>query len=361
MPSNASSAFLTHLSGETTFLATLWEVTRRDGQVFRFTDHDQNITYSGNTYITGIGYNRSAIEDKFDLSVDNMNITGILDTTYIDRDDVRGGLFDRAHVVITIINWKDPTQAGAVKRSGWFGEVKQNNNGEFETELRGLTQALSERFAETYTPGCRVDLGSQKCGIPLVLSEFSRAHETTYALGNYVSIPDIHDLVFECTTAGTSAASGSYDESDFEYAVSGGTITDGEAVWTARAVFHAQFVVTAVTSRAQFSADLIPTTGRWNSDGAYFDGGTITFDYGNNDAVSLEISSFDFDSDDAGGNITLFLRAPFSVETGDTGTIFPGCSKGIGVCNSRFSNSVNFRGFPHVPGDKYLKDYPDTK
>lgn len=361
MPSSASAQLIAHLQGEVTTLATLWDVTRTDGEVFYFTDHDENITYGGNIYLTGIGYNRSAIEDKSDMSVDNMDIDGVLDTDYISREDVRAGRFDRAKVVLTVVNYADLTMGGITKRTGWFGEVKQNNNGEFKVELRGLSQALSERFVETYTPGCRVDLGSQKCGIPLVLSEFRRVNNRNYALGKYVSYVDIDDLVFKCTTPGKSAANASqYDESAFEYAMVGDTISDGTVVWTAEQIFHVGFVITSVTSRREFTLDLVTPSGRWDTDNAYFDGGTILFSDGENDSVAKEMSSFEFDTAN-GGAVTLFLRMPYTVTVGDTGILYPGCSKGIEICASRFSNGINFRGFPHIPGDKYLKDYPDTK
>ena len=40
---------------------------------------------------------------------------------------------------------------------------------------------------------------------------------------------------------------------------------------------------------------------------------------------------------------------------GDTYNAIAGCDKTIGTCASRFSNAVNFRGEPYVPGmDKML-------
>lgn len=360
MPSSLSVALASHLSGELTTLATLWAITRRDGVEFFFTDHDMPITFGGDTYLTGLGYSRSAIEDKFDMSVDNMEITGVLDTTYIDRDAVRAGLFDRAQVRITIVNWKTLSQGGLIKRSGRFGEVKQNNNGEFSVELRGLTQALSETLVESYTPGCRVDIGSAKCGIPLSPTAFLRQNSTDYPQGRHVTISGVTSVVFKSTRRGVTATSIAYDPAPFSTASVGDTVTDGTMVWEAVRPFYTTFVVTSVTSRRAFTIDIVDSAGRWDEDAAYFDGGQVLFSTGENAGLAQEISLFDFDTSN-GGAVSLYLRMPFVVTVGDTGSLYPGCFKGIDQCSRRFANAPNFRGFPHVPGDKYLKNYPNSK
>jgi len=35
-----------------------------------------------------------------------------------------------------------------------------------------------------------------------------------------------------------------------------------------------------------------------------------------------------------------------------------GCDRRFSTCRTRFANSVNFRGFPHVPGSDYLLRHP---
>jgi uncharacterized phage protein (TIGR02218 family) len=50
------------------------------------------------------------------------------------------------------------------------------------------------------------------------------------------------------------------------------------------------------------------------------------------------------------------LGAP--VATGDTFRIFAGCDKSASRCQVKFANFLNFRGFPHIPGDDWLASYP---
>lgn len=50
------------------------------------------------------------------------------------------------------------------------------------------------------------------------------------------------------------------------------------------------------------------------------------------------------------------LRAP--IAAGDTVRIHSGCDKSAAMCRTKFSNFLNFRGFPHIPGEDWLASYP---
>jgi uncharacterized phage protein (TIGR02218 family) len=38
--------------------------------------------------------------------------------------------------------------------------------------------------------------------------------------------------------------------------------------------------------------------------------------------------------------------------------LFTGCSKTATTCRVKFNNLLNFRGFPHIPGEDWLASYP---
>ncbi|QQA41233.1 DUF2163 domain-containing protein [Pelagovum pacificum] len=50
------------------------------------------------------------------------------------------------------------------------------------------------------------------------------------------------------------------------------------------------------------------------------------------------------------------LRATLTL--GDTVRVEPGCDKSDATCRTKFSNFINFRGFPHVPGEDWLAAVP---
>jgi len=209
------SSLNTHIQGEVTTLATCWKITRTDGTAFHFTDHDVDITYDGNTYKAETGYKRTAIENNSKLAVDNLDVEGIFDSSEITEADLRAGLFDYATVRIFIVNWNDLSQGEIKMRKGWLGEVTLTRQGLFKAELRGLTQALSQRIGEVYTPECRADLGDSRCKVPIDPSV--RVDSTAYVVGDFVRVvtagspdgtqADYENRIYECTQAGTSASS----------------------------------------------------------------------------------------------------------------------------------------------------------
>lgn len=357
MPLNLSATLTGLINAELGHLCTLWDIVRRDGQQYHFTDHDVDIVFNGDTYKCGVGYDRTAIEDKSDFSSDSLDVSGVLSTTDISREDIRGGLFDGAEVWIRVIDYTNPQPAHSmVRRRGWFGEVKQNNLGQFNTELRGLSDALSEMYADTYTPGCPVDLGSPRCGVALFPANWN--DETTYRTNALITIPSL-GFIFRATTAGVSNANSDHNPSLFNVAL-GATVTDGTVVWTR--IENWQRIVTVSTSPApdRRNFTMIIDSPNLVSDPRYYDGGLVRFETGDNAGILREIKSANLDS---GGEVSLslYLRMPFNVSAGDTFTIWPGCDKSPGTCQSRFSNIFNFQGFPYVPGDNYLKVYPDAK
>ena len=48
---------------------------------------------------------------------------------------------------------------------------------------------------------------------------------------------------------------------------------------------------------------------------------------------------------------------PEQIEAGDTFVVTAGCDKRFDTCRARFNNAVNFRGFPHIPGNDFITSY----
>ncbi len=107
--------------------------------------------------------------------------------------------------------------------------------------------------------------------------------------------------------------------------------------------------VTAVSDRYGFTDTArIEATDYWS-------GGLLTWTSGANVGRKMEIRSF------ASSVFTLFLPMPSEIKVGDTYALQPGCNKSFSMCCARFSNAVNFRGEPHVPGTDAVLSYPDGK
>lgn len=163
-----SSALLAHLAGETTTTCTLWRLVRPDAVVMGFTDHDVDVVFDGTTYSAATGYTRTALSGDGTLSVDNMDLEGLLSSAGLTADDIRGGLYDWSELTVLLVNYNDLTQGSVILRRGLLGEFTIKS-GVFVTELRGLSQSLSRNFIKTYTSDCTADLGDNRCKVNLAL------------------------------------------------------------------------------------------------------------------------------------------------------------------------------------------------
>ncbi|HEV7255464.1 MAG TPA: DUF2163 domain-containing protein [Mesorhizobium sp.] len=53
----------------------------------------------------------------------------------------------------------------------------------------------------------------------------------------------------------------------------------------------------------------------------------------------------------ASGAVHLLLEEAVEAAVGEAFTVRAGCDKRFATCKQKFSNSINFRGFPHLPGN----------
>jgi uncharacterized phage protein (TIGR02218 family) len=57
-------------------------------------------------------------------------------------------------------------------------------------------------------------------------------------------------------------------------------------------------------------------------------------------------------------SVELWEQLGTNLATGDLVRLEPGCDKLAETCRAKFNNFLNFRGFPHVPGEDWLISYP---
>lgn len=62
--------------------------------------------------------------------------------------------------------------------------------------------------------------------------------------------------------------------------------------------------------------------------------------------------------DGTGRRIELWQSIGAPLTAGDTLRVISGCDKRPRTCRLKFMNFLNFRGFPHIPGEDWLASYP---
>lgn len=162
-----SPAYLSHLAGEVTQLATCWRIARRDGVLLGFTDHPTDLTVAGLVYRAALGYSATDVRTSGDLAVDNLSLQGYIDSPSLTEPDLMAGLWDFAEVQIFEVVFSNLAAGVRPLRRGRIGEVSLGRT-VFEAELRGMSQAFTQELGELTSVTCRARLGDARCGVNLV-------------------------------------------------------------------------------------------------------------------------------------------------------------------------------------------------
>jgi uncharacterized phage protein (TIGR02218 family) len=174
-----ADALHTHLKTGITTVCHAWAVTRRDGQVYGFTDHDLPLQFDGIDFSADTGMTALALQQTTGLAVDNTEAIGALSDAALTEEDIKSGRFDGAEVKAWKVNWAD-VDARKLIFCGTIGEVRRAN-GAFTAELRGLTEVLNQPQGRVYQKPCTAVLGDMACGFDL------------NTLG-YATVADIQDV-----------------------------------------------------------------------------------------------------------------------------------------------------------------------
>lgn len=110
-------------------------------------------------------------------------------------------------------------------------------------------------------------------------------------------------------------------------------------------------VVSAIDDRLIAVAGLDAYASGW------FSHGVLTWTEGANRGASVEIRDHAVSSLDGSVGLVLWQRAALPVSDGDGFIVTAGCDRTFDMCSTRFSNSLNFQGFPHMPGMDFSLGY----
>ncbi|WP_424927680.1 DUF2163 domain-containing protein [Amaricoccus tamworthensis] len=262
-----------------------WKISRKDGMVFGFTDHDDAMRFEGVVFEASTGMDAGAIQTSTGLSVDNAQVVGALNAAAIKDEDVLSGRFDGAEIYQWLVDWSHPELRVLMFR-GTLGEFRRTD-GAFEVELRGMAEELNKPVGRSILKTCDRRLGDAKCGFDMSLPGFSAESE-----------------VFEL---GDGAGFTATDLSGYEP--------------------------------------------------GWFSNGTITWLSGANEGTTQSIKADKLIGDE--DRVIELWRMPGSpMRVGDRFRIVAGCDKTADTCAAKFSNLLNFRGFPHLPYEDWVAAYP---
>ncbi len=272
-----SAALQAHLDTGTTTLAWCWRLTRGDGAVYGFTDHDRTLAFDGTEFEPESGFAASELRAGSDLAVDAQDAEGALTSARITEADIAVGLWDGAEVEVWRVNWSAPSQRALLRR-GAIGQIRRGRLA-FVAEMRGMAHVLGQTVGRVFQATCDATLGDARCGV------------------------DPEDPAFK---------------------------GEGAVLDTIR---DRAFVVSGLDGFAEGLLAL----------------GTLEWTSGASAGQRFEIAQHDRRD---GATVLTLIQAPVRpVLLGDQFVVRAGCDKLLETCAGRFANAINFRGFPHIPGN----------
>jgi uncharacterized phage protein (TIGR02218 family) len=162
-----TAAITTALANDSVSLTLVATITRVDGTVFRFGNVQRSKVIGGNTYLPIEGLEIASIPSEINggpTQID-LKVAAGLSGTVINRNEARDGLFDKADITISLIDFRTVASGAGTLFRGYIGEVKVSDRGLviFQcVDILGRTKALP---IQSRSPTCRNWFGDPLCGV----------------------------------------------------------------------------------------------------------------------------------------------------------------------------------------------------
>lgn len=281
-----SASMQAKLDQRATTFCHCWRLSRKDGMVMGFTDHDRDLTFNGVLFHANAGLAATQVESGVGLGSGSSEAGGALMNDSLTETDLLNGVYDGASIETWLVDWSDVADR-ALLDVATIGEVRRGEFA-FSAELRSSAHVFDQQQGRFFQRACSADLGDARCAFDLATPGFQ-------ASGNVLSY-------------------------------SGGVLN--------------------VELTDQFES------GR-------FTGGALTFTGGANAGARVTVKSHR--QDGLRASFTFWTQPAREIASGDTISAKAGCDKSVNTCQTKFGNIVNFRGFPHMPGNDRVIAYPSSQ
>jgi hypothetical protein len=144
-------------------LCDVWILTRADGLVLGFTDHDRDLVVDGALCRAATGWSAGAHETAAGFAPGLSAALGALDDSAVSAADIEAGHYDGASVACLRVDWSQPSLRVAL----WSARIARlRREGQaFTAELEGPLAALDRVAGRTFGRLCDAALGDGRCGV----------------------------------------------------------------------------------------------------------------------------------------------------------------------------------------------------
>lgn len=145
--------------------AKLWQITRKDGEVLRFTDHSSSIVFKGQVYSPSDGMDATAVQREGGVKSQNFEATGIISSDRITEDDLHAGKYFDAVIIEYTVDWQYPFDA--INTRKFIIQAMRFSNERWEAGVESLVAHLAKDVGKIVTRACPYNLGDSKCGVSI--------------------------------------------------------------------------------------------------------------------------------------------------------------------------------------------------
>lgn len=152
-------------SGDTLTIASLVDITLRNGQLIKLTDHDRDL----GAYKSAFGVDVSAITMQLGASGQTASISVLPDNANsggISIDMVESGALDNAKVVCKWVDYTKVYDALPIF-TGYVNDIKYGNSSLFEISIASRLTLVQPLCKDQMSQNCRADFGDPTCGVPI--------------------------------------------------------------------------------------------------------------------------------------------------------------------------------------------------
>jgi hypothetical protein len=344
------------LGARQAFCVTL---TRNDETVYRIVGASRAIPFGDDTWLPEPGLEVGDNPQRNDGTLPSIPFKASLGSAFV-AVDIDNGLYRDARVIVELTNANNPAAKDFQFSGRILGDVRYDIAGHVEFEILSLFAIPRDDLIRDYTYECWANFGDPKfCKIPTFpgltvgsrdlydverLETIALGDRRRFRYGSDDTPEDYHNVILEATAGGITAAS----TPTFTDGVSD-TITDGGVTWTVRNAWarYAQvgtildatniLLTNYVEPRASVDSWLTP--------------GRLIVRSGYCKNMSAKIRAF------GAGDVQIEMEQPFALlmAEGDWIDIAPDCTHLPAMCDSKYNNKNNYRGWDHNTGTKVAK------
>jgi hypothetical protein len=144
-------------------LCHAWILTRADGAMLGFTDHDRDLTVEGVVCRAASGWTAGASETAAGFAPGQAAAVGGFDDAALSEADLLAGLYDGARVDCRVVDWSAPSLWVPL----WSARVAaaKAEGGTFTLSLEGPLAAMDRVAGRTFGRSCDAAFGDARCGV----------------------------------------------------------------------------------------------------------------------------------------------------------------------------------------------------